>query len=410
MGATPPYPHSPAASLKLLFSHALRLRCFHNASGPIFEMADNLYAAIRGACHVYNQLPSNATTIVSGTGIHFFYARTANTMCICPLLLDGTRAGCIDADDVCLTATDARAHQVHMSTHMQLDSNSGSISIAYTLDADAGVVPEEMHVCVHVCGVLLVQVCVRAAYRLADRRALGRYANYVAVHPAGTHLATSDYIFSNCVNVFTLPDFVFVRRLDKRCAARGLCFTDAGTLLVTDGDNDSVQHWALDGSWMTSYPAQKPWCAASCGDVVAVGGTAEKGVRVFSLESNTTISECMQGSSISAVVFVDANTLAVADMSAKTIELRTLEGVLKRHLASQSMVYGLAVCADGRLLVPGYKRIRVFSKAGDELIASSPFAVYAFEARILAVALVAECVYVLEDIEIHRGSHVCVFN
>ena len=114
---------------------------------------NNLCTAIRGACRIYTELPNAAASTVDGSA---FCARTANTIRIWPRLADGSRAAYVAMRDVCLSVTDAiDACAVRVHTQIQPNLESG-MSIAYTLDADAGPPPKEIRVRVHVCGVLLV--------------------------------------------------------------------------------------------------------------------------------------------------------------------------------------------------------------------------------------------------------------
>ena len=223
------------------------------------------------------------------------------------------------------------------------------------------------------------------------------------------------------MNVFALPDFQFIGKLGKKGAGptelnapRGLCFTDAGTLLIADYGNDCVRHWTMDGSWIASYPVDKPWCIAAHGDTIVVGccGT---GVHMLSLKSEAVVRKWLTlgGGYISAIAFVNATTFAVSCYHGYPINLYTLEGVMKAPIAIRS--HGLAVCANGYLLALDYcqKRVRVFSPTGDEL-STAPFSAYSFQGRPLSIALHAEHAYVYlqdDDFDEDYGklTRICVF-
>ena len=370
-----------------------------------------LHAAICNACVVHNRLPSNETSSVRGESLRSFYTRAENMIFISPRLSDGTRAAYIVSEDVCLTVTNADAQLLCVRVHVHLDPESGNITITYTLDSDTVIVPAKIHVRVHVCGVLLVDVSVHRAFSgRTDGRLQSRHSpnsplpcKHIAIHSTGVYLVVSDYI-GCCVNVFTLPDFQFVRKLGGKKGIGstelslpcGLCFTSAGTLLVADYFNDRVQHWTLDGEWVASYPVQRPSCIALCGNAIAVG-RYERGVHVLSLKSGAVLSKWLNGNSILGMTAVSATALAVSTRGAKTIDLYTLEGMLKRRLAVGIDPYGLAMCVDGCLLVSDWnqKRIRVFSMDGVEIV-TSPFVSHTFEGIIGEVVSHADHVYVLE--------------
>ena len=282
---------------------------------------------------------------------------------------------------------------------------------------------------VHICGVLFVDVHVLAAFgartpcRLRSKHVLERDASfYMAFHPDGTHMAmTSEYAVGfekGCVNVFTLPDFKFVGTLGTKgtgeaelISPHGLCFTEAGSLLVADQHYNNVQHWTVDSKWIESYPVRSPQCIASRNNIVAAG-CANYGVCVFSLDNNSTNDddEWWISGSVSAMAFVDASTLAVARYQAEMIGLYTLEGTLKRQLASNILSFSLSVSEDGYLLSTDWrrKRIRVFSMDGPEFDAS-PIAAHKFEIYPCTIALCAGHAYVFETSMSQGGSRVCVF-
>ena len=213
----------------------------------------------------------------------------------------------------------------------------------------------------------------------------------------------------------------------------GLCFTDAGTLLVTDSIY-RVQHLTLDGTRLAVYKVRYPKCIASRSDIIVVGTL--HGVRVFSLANrhfssdwpDDWLNECFVDKCfVTAVTFVDDSTLAVAVYRAKMIGLYALNGTLKRKfgidtISNEIHVNGIAVCADGCLLVSNYfdrqQRARVFSiddsskadtlpflrkrkrallTGGINEIFTSSFATRSF-AELRGIAVNASHAYVLEDI------------
>ena len=383
-----------------------------------------LRTAICNACLVHNQLPSGKTSSVSGKGLRFFYTRAENTIFISPRLANGTRAAFIMLEDVCLTVTNAGAQQLRTRVHVHLDSKSGNIIIAYTFDSDVDVTPKtEIRVAVHVCGVLLADVRVCKAFsgrtdgRLQSQHAsdtISPIAWQVAIHPAGTHLAVSD---DDCVIVFTLPDFQFYKKLGEKGAGLielstpfGLCFTDAGTLLIADCRNNRVQHWTLDGTWIASYLVPRPFCVASNGGVVAVGCVGD-GVHVLSLESGAVLSKWLDGNIIYAIAAVGATMFAVANGTAEAIDLYTVEGVKKKRLMANTISYGLTASADDCFLLVaggGHREcVHVFTM--DDELAAPSFTTHAFEGRVNAVALYAERVYVLEKFHGFHSCRICAF-
>ena len=377
-----------------------------------------LRAAICRACRVYNTLPCADASIIGGDGIRFFRTHGENTIIICPVQPDGARSAFVMAEDVCLTASDSNACPVHVRTQIRLDSGNGDIAIAYMLDG-AGSAPKEIHVRVYICGVLLVDMRVlktfsaRTHVQLHSKHELERgNAFCTAFHPAGTHVATT---FLHYVNVYTLPDFKFVGRLGEKGTGKtelirphDLCFTEAGTLLVVDFGNDRVQHWDLNGEWIATYSAfsRKPHRIAACGDMLVVGCYCGV-VRVFSQKSDFATEWCCKHT-VTAVTFVDATTLAIATLD-NTIGLYTLEGTTMGYFASDIVSFGLAVCADGCLLVSDYerKRVRVFSTTGDELD-TAPFSAYSFEISPLSIGLCLDRAYVFEQLR-SGAPRVCMF-
>jgi hypothetical protein len=387
-------------------------------------MMNEWRAAICSACHIHHSLPCNETSIVTGNGTRFFHTHAANVICICPRLSNGACATYVMIEDVCLAAADAcDARPILVRTQVQVDSGSGNISIAYFI-VETGRLPKEMRLCVYVCGVLLIDVRVHKVFggELCSQHALEpgsvyTHYDYVAIHPAGTHLAISDCT-SHCVCTFALPNFQVVNKLGSRGTGsaglrgpRGLCFTDIGTLLIADHYNDRVQHWTLHGTCIASYHVLQPWRVAAHSNLVAIGCIGKGGVHIFSLDSDDSddvISSWLCGSSITAIAFVDATTLAIANYTSETIGLYTLEGALKKQFRTDIISHCL-MCAEDCLLVVDWrqKRVCVFSMDGFQLDAS-PFAAQLFTIHIHMIALFAERVFVLENIGIH-ASRICAF-
>jgi hypothetical protein len=389
----------------------------------VLVVMNDLCATIHSACRVYNELLSTVTSITSGVGTRFFRTHAANPILIEPRLVDGTRAACVAIEDVCVTASDdSNALPICVYTQIRVDSERGNITITYTLgNVDAA--PRAMRVHVHVCSVSLVDVRVapkafdsRTGGHLHIRRAFPDFSGYMAIHPTGSCLAVTDYSTS-CVIVFSLPDMQFVRKFGRRGSGPGelynpcgLCFIATGTLLVMDYSNARVAHWTLDGEWITSYDVPRPWCVAARGDVVVIGCSFSQGMYELSLQSGV-VTSVLGENSISAVAFMDATTLAVANRSALAIELYTLEGTFKQQIDTDAIFsFGLAVCADGCLLVSdcNQKRVRVFLPTGIESDAS-PLASYSFENSIRTVALHDEHAYVLEKLIDVESSRIHVF-
>ena len=270
-----------------------------------------LRATIRDACLVHNELPSDRTSTASGRGMRSFCTQVENTIFIFPRLPNGTHPAYIAIEDVCLTAMDASApRRLCARTQVRLDSESGKIIIMYTFDSDAGTVPKKIRVRIHVCGVLLVNVGVRKAFsgqtggRLQSQHAFAASSESIAISTT-TRLVISGYEAD--VVVFTLPDFQLAStfryidvsdRGDRFTHPCGVCFTDVGTLLIADYYGNRVQQRTLDGDWIASYPVLHPKCVASRGNVAVIGKYKGGGVRVISLERETTMSEWLNGNDI----------------------------------------------------------------------------------------------------------------
>jgi hypothetical protein len=238
----------------------------------------------------------------------------------------------------------------------------------------------------------------------------------MAIHPAGTHLAAVtnsehdehgglDMYSRHRLDVYELPAMNLLATLDllsdslsgsraTRLSLSGLCFTDAGTLLVADYENDHVQHLTLGGLNIASYTVCDPICVASRGDIMAIGTNG--GVYVCALKSGA-MQSLNSNCNIQAIAFADKDTLAVANYTKRTVSLYTLTGKLIKHLARAIYSYGLAMCADGCLLASDYilKRIRVFAPDGTELT-TSPLATHIFQTHPRSIALSGERVYALE--------------
>jgi hypothetical protein len=101
--------------------------------------------------------------------------------------------------------------------------------------------------------------------------------------------------------------------------------------------------------------------------------------------------------------------LAIATFE-KTVGLYTLKGTMIRHVASDLMALGLAVSADGCLLVSDYNRkcVRVFSTTDGHELGTAPFSAYAFETPPLSIGLYLDRAYVFEQLS-SGAPRVCVF-
>ena len=351
------------------------------------------------------------TSVVGGDGTLCFHRPGAakNVITICPRLRDGIRAAYIHLNDV--QAVVSVSNHKLMRTQLQSDIDSdGNIVLLYTLDDDDCVhftSTTKLQVCVRVCGVLLVNVRVhaatfdgRTARHVLNRNLLMDIEYHMAIHPAGTRLVVSS--FQDVLKVFGLPDMNLLATLGSRGDGpnnlkfpRGLCFTDAGTLLVTDYINCRVQHWSLEGSYIASYATFKwPLCVASRGNLFVVGDTVRS--YVCSLENGDVLHTWPAGITINEVVFVDANVLAAASHLLQTVCLYALNGGLLRQLTANIISTGLAVCADGCLLMSNYyrKTIHVFAPNGTE-VTTAPLATHTFQSP-RTIALCGEYAFVLE--------------
>ena len=393
--------------------------------------------ALYECCQIYAKLPCAEMSVIGGDGARYFYQpSTANVLTICPRLHDGTRAAYVCPDDVQLVVSDATHRLLRAQVQPSMGSD-GNITLRFTLDENCN--SPALRVCVRVCGVLLADVWVQAAF---DARTAGRrcgqhtlphsshdsyifYAVTMAIHPAGTHLVTST--FQKELAVYGLPDMNLLATIGSKGNGgpvnlkQPICFTDAGTLLVLDYYNKRVQHWALEGSSIASYAMQTPpVIVASRGNLFAVG--TESGVRVCLLESGVVLHEWSGANRIHAVAFVDAETLAVSissrdiGQSRGTVGLYTLDGRLLKLLANNIALHGhashsLATRADGCLLVSDYnyfsERIRVFAPDGIELT-TSPLALQRFQSYLRSIAFCGGRVYVLE-VAPKIGSKISVF-
>ena len=387
-----------------------------------------MLTALRGCCRIYTELPSAATSIVGGDGTRFFRrAGIANAITICPRLRDGTHAAYIYPNDVQLTVHDSSQKPIHAQVQLDIDSSS-NIALLYTLDDVHGQLKSitELYVHVRVCGVLLVDVCVRVA--AFDGRTAGRLrrqpnlprseTQYIAIHPAGMHLVASTPS-ARLLNVFGLPDMNLLAVISDGLGdfssfprgLRGLCFTDAGTLLAADNIRNRVRHWTLKGLSIASYAIRYPTCVASRGNIFAVG--TETGVRVCLLEGGNVLHAWLDKKTvvISSIGFVDADTLAVSNYSQKTINLHALNGEFLKQIADDISSYGTAMCTNGYLLVSDFcrSRIRVFAPNDAELT-TAPLAAHAFRLQPISIALHGEHAYVTECLcEYPSSSLISVF-
>ena len=411
-------------------------------------MTHALLTALNTACYIYDELPSVVTSTVSGTGVRFFNTAsplgavsdcsfqedTSNVIIVRPRLLSGARVAYVIPEDVCWEVTNVDADSVSVHGQTRLNAN-GDIALWYMPDDGAEPVPKKLRVCVRVCGVLLVDACVHRAF---SGRASGRshschthaintntssfffleqFYGGMAIHPTGTHLVVS-YQCYDFLRVFALPGLQQVSVLGTSGAGsmelkrpRGLCFTETGTLLVSDHNNARVQHWTLEGSWIASYPVQKPQCVASRGNLLATGSLGTSSVSVFLLESGIALFKWLTREiTVTVLAFVDATTLAVANYTAETIDLCTLDGTLKRQIAVGIWSFAFEVSTDNCLLVEDYskERIRVFTLEDGALIGTSCIARQIFEGHPCAIALHAENAYVLQIIARNGNAKFCI--
>ena len=380
------------------------------------KMLDVICAALTQSCHIFVKLPDAKTSIIGGDGIHCFRRLDTNTITIHPRLHDGTPAIYICPDDVQLVVLDANHKMLHAQVRLDIASD-GNIRLQYTLgDCDQFAPTAELRVCVRVCGVALVNVCVRAAMfngrtagspcgQHAQHVFTNTYMTYMAINPAGTHLVAilqseTGGVVKIGIGVFELPEMKMVTTLASH-GGSALCFTDAGTLLVVDYGNASVHHLTLEGLDISSYKTRWPKHVASRGDVFAVA--TGDGMRVCSLEHRTVLCAWLDNPTWSAVaiIFTDEKTLAVYYYYERMVRLYTLDGSLVKQLNATSGIIssGLAFCADDCLLVSDFNRkcVRVFALDDTEL---APFAVHAFQLHPLSypnsIALRGEYAYVLE--------------
>ena len=256
----------------------------------------------------------------------------------------------------------------------------------------------------------------RATNRFCRQHTLtAKNAGCIAIHPAGSHLVVSDSTYT-LLWVYGLPEMKLLTTLqiyrDRDGfpeGVGGMCFTDAGTLLVSNWSNwpCSLQHWTLEGSYITSYTIRNVRCVASRGDKIAVGTWS--GVHVLNLKDDLMFSSpgnIWTADYITAVAFVDAATLAVSNNDQRTIGLYTLNGRLLKHVASGILSRSIAMCADCCLLATDHyrRRIRVFAPDGEELL----FPTHLFQSRPHVVALCGARAYVL-DLDEAFPPRICIF-
>ena len=376
-------------------------------------------AALRECCRIYAKLPSTETSTIGGDGARHFRRSAANIITICPRLCDGTLAAYVCPDDVRLDVSDATHQLLRVQVQVQLGTGcDGNITLQYTFGEDWDWTVAKLRVCVRVCGVLLVDVRVSAA--TFDSRTAGHLCGQhlcgqcevntgrisIAIHPAGTHLVIAD-TFQKEFKVYGMPEIKLLVTLSPKWGVEfpsGLCFTDAGALLVADLNN-RVHNLTMEGNRIASYEMQRPYAVASRGNLFAVGtstGVTSTGVRVCLLESGAVLHMWLDANYIKAVAFATADTIAVAigDQGAaagktlqRTVCLYTLDGTLLKLLATGIDSRSLAVCADGCLLVSDdrQKRIRVLAPDGEELTAS-PLAAHRLK-RESVIALNGEHLY-----------------
>ena len=399
-----------------------------------------LCTMLRECCRVYAEFPSAITSIIGGSGArHFRKQGIANLISIYPRLHDGTPAAYIRQDDVQIVVSSMDNELLHVKVRLDIASD-GSIMLEYTLDDDCDQFAlTKLRVCARVCGALLVDLCVhiaafngRAANRFCSQHTLAaKIAGRMAIHPAGTHLVVSDTSRALLL-AYGLPEMKLLTTLNICCKgpdelfftnAGALCFTDAGTLIVTNWERglEQLQHWTLEGcdqcnaAVRTGCKLLAEWvdddcknvrCMASRGDKIAVG--TGYGVLVLNLKDDLMLPSISWSTDyILAVAFVDADTLAVSNQTRSTIRLYTLYGKLLKHIASGITSNSLAVCADGCLLTTDfYQRcIRVFTPDCEEL----PFPTHLFQSRPHTVALCGARAYVLDLNKAFLPPRICVF-
>ena len=380
-----------------------------------------LLTALCECCRICTELPDAATTLTTSDNT-FHRPGAANLITIYPRLRNGAPAAYIYPDDVQLTVFDANYGRQRVHVRMDIARHDHMIALRYTLGDECDPSILELRVRVHVCGVLLVDARVREAAfdgrtagRICGQYTLRNKAYKIAVHPAGTHLVAINAYPPHSLNVYKIPTMEFLATIGSYGsgptnlnAPGGLCFTDAGTLLVADSYNARVQHWTLEGSCIASFVTQRPCLhVASRGDIFVTG--TNDGVRVCSLEDGKVLHAwTIHGTFSSRIAaFVDAETLVISSL--KSAFLYTLDGKLLSQFAVIIMPpTSLVTCADGCILMTelGTRRIRVFASNGVELSGTSMFAKHIFQSPAKSIALYKECAYVLVD---EIPSHVYVF-
>ena len=191
---------------------------------------------------------------------------------------------------------------------------------------------------------------------------------------------------------------------------RGLCFTDAGMLLVADCANSRMQHWTLEGQYISSFSIQYPQCAARCltlhSDIIAIG-TIDAGVSACSLADGTVLHSWLVSDVISAVAFIIADTLVVSNFTQEMIGLYTLDGSFLKQIAIDIFSFGIVVCVDDCILMSDFhqSRMRTFTLNGTELD-TSQLVTHTFQSSPTSVALHGERVYIMEDA---KPGRICVF-
>ena len=289
--------------LKIIIKWHSRLNCGYGI--VTFQVSANnkmlaLRTALSECCCIYVELPSATMSVIDGDGIRCFrQPGAANSITIYPRLHDGTPATYIRSDDVQLLVSDLDHKLVHAQVQLDMGSD-GRVALQYTLsDNYHRLTQTELRVCMRVCGVLLVDVRVHAA--AFDGRTAGHHCGQhmlayrlmaMAIHPSGDYLVVSKFC-THSLSVLKLPDMRFLISLGSNGnrpknldSPRGLCFTDAGTLLVADFGNHRVQHWTLEGLSIVStvsYAVNYPVCVASRGDIFVTGTIF--GICVCALES-----------------------------------------------------------------------------------------------------------------------------
>jgi hypothetical protein len=301
-----------------------------------------------------------------------------------------------------------------------LGAHAQDICIEYTVNTHLAV--KNVHVRVHACGVLLLDVYAPAGFgcysgsRLRGCYSVPVIARRIAINHSGSRLATTSW-HTHAVHVFELPGLLLLNALGRHGRKKtqlyqpgGVCFTRNDTLLIADTGNMRVQHWALDGAPQGSFTAAHPRCIAALGDVVAVGGW--HGVcQVRGLGSGSVLHAWTAPGPVTAISFIDADTLVLTGFGGEA-HVYAFDGTYLRQLRFPSFTCtGPAIGADGSFFQINsvMNRIGVFTADCDAVMAA-PFTAQPFSHRRLhAIAIRGSRAYVLEAAHAEEGAHIWVF-